>query len=177
MNNLQASVSYDKRIWSHFNIGVSPYDLALATQREIRKVSHEAKGSRTAALTIGLKRLHEMGHLSESEHARLCEGLERIAPYFEKVVTDEQRSADVSFLKELYVELIADGASEVAVGTTGVIYAAAAGDFEGAATFGAIAGAVIGGVIGGIAGNPFPGMGIGAAVGGAIGGCLSSLDD
>jgi hypothetical protein len=164
-------------------IGVGVGDLQHAALAEARRVMREAKGDRGVAAALMMRRLAELGFISESEREVLVT-MHQADDGTALALKAGGTGSTASYLevRGMYDELlIKGGASPVALvlasglvgsyepvpsddGTT-VMYAKSNGNYE--ATL-AAAGAVIGGVLGG---------GPGAALGGAIGGVLGKVVD
>lgn len=173
-------------------IGVGVADLQQAALAEARRIMRAAKGDRSVAAQLVLKKLHDHGWITGHEldvlskmqglttrgagSAKSVKGGAAKAPGQKRLVDDYRE------VRRLYNGLLAEGgASPVALvlaagaagsyetmddadGTT-VVYAKSTRNYQ--ATLGG-AGAIIGGAIGGAPG---------AAIGGAIGGVIGTIVD
>lgn len=158
-------------------IGFGVGDLQMAATREVRRIMREAKGDRNAAVKLVLKKLLDLGYITESD----LKSLHRITELgFSS--SAGKTSADKAYheVRRIYDEMLAGGKSsrtalafasasagsylgeEIVDGKPKIVAAKSARNWQDSLT---AAGAVIGGAITG----DERGAALGAAIGGVVG--------
>jgi hypothetical protein len=161
-------------------IGISAGDLRNAALHEIAKIMREHKNNQVIALQIGVDRLLQAGHISNSE----ADDLKRVVRLVLGATRQKSEpSQTASEVREIYERMVvSEKSSPVALAVASAANSAFSSSPEnGVSTTqatvtitpnstgaGAVIGGIIGGIFGGLMGGP-AGAALGAAAGAAAG--------